>query len=98
MVCRAMFTQSSALMGSGSTSGSTSCKCIVFFEILSGQLSQGFFGVGQVVAGHNRPGSCIVVTGAGFVHVGDGCQAHLEALFRLFELTLEMLFPPLLRK
>ncbi len=65
---------------------------IVFFEILPGKFLQCFLGIRQVVSSDNSPGTSIVITGPGLVHVGNSRQTHLETLLRLLELPLQSLF------
>ena len=55
----------------------------------TGQLAQALVAVVQGVLGIDLVRQRLIALGLGFVHVGDGGQAHFEALLGLFKLTLD---------
>lgn len=55
---------------------------------LAGEFSQCLVVILQRVAGVDGVGARLVVLSAGFVHVGDRCQAHFQTLVGVVELLL----------
>ena len=58
----------------------------------AGDFQQGFARIDQRIAGQNGVGTRGIVTGAGFMHVGDRGETDFQALFGLIELTLDRAF------
>ncbi len=54
----------------------------------AGQLAQALVAVVQGVLGIDLVCQRLIALGLGLMHVGDGGQAHFEALLSLFQLTL----------
>ncbi len=62
-------------------------RCREFPDVFTGNFTQKFPSCCEVAFGCDLISNGLIISGLRFLHVGDGDQADLEALFGLFELT-----------